>query len=203
MSQNVLYNERLHSPGLLNKEMDVEVGRALRRAREAAGFSQRELARRAGVSNGTVSQIEQDRLSPSIGLLKRVLDGLDVPLARFFADPAEPDHRLFFGEADLVELSSQPGISYRQLGNGLGLESVQILHERYSPGTDTGATPLSHEGEEGGIVITGRLEVTVDGRMRVLKSGDGYYFPSRLPHRFRNPGSDVCEVISACTPPTF
>jgi mannose-6-phosphate isomerase-like protein (cupin superfamily) len=62
---------------------------------------------------------------------------------------------------------------------------------------------LSHEGEEGGMIISGRLEVTVDGQSRVLKAGEGYLFPSVLQHRFRNIGDVPCVVISACTPPTF
>jgi len=37
----------------------------------------------------------------------------------------------------------------------------------------------------------------------VLSVGDAYHFNSRLPHRFRNPGSDVCIIVSACTPPSF
>ena len=68
---------------------------------------------------------------------------------------------------------------------------------------DTGRVPLVHDGEEGGIVISGRLEVTVDGERRILGPGDAYYFESRRPHRFRCIGNKPCEVISACTPPTF
>ena len=68
---------------------------------------------------------------------------------------------------------------------------------------DTGKVPLVHEGEEGGIVLTGRLEVTVDDERRILGPGDAYYFESRRPHRFRCVGPYPCEVISACTPPSF
>ena len=80
---------------------------------------------------------------------------------------------------------------------------LQILKERYEPGADTGRVPLSHEGEEGGIVLSGRLEVTVDAERRILGPGDAYSFDSRRPHRFRCVGPNACEVVSACTPPTF
>ena len=63
--------------------------------------------------------------------------------------------------------------------------SLQILKERYEPGSDTGRVPLTHDGEEGGIVVSGRLEVTVDDERRILDPGDAYYFESRRPHRFR------------------
>ena len=44
---------------------------------------------------------------------------------------------------------------------------------------------------------------TVDDERRILDPGDAYYFESRRPHRFRCVGGKPCEVISACTPPTF
>jgi mannose-6-phosphate isomerase-like protein (cupin superfamily) len=62
---------------------------------------------------------------------------------------------------------------------------------------------LSHRGEEGGIVLKGRVEITVGGNSRVLGPGEAYYFSSSLPHRFRNVGREACEIISASTPPTF
>jgi len=62
---------------------------------------------------------------------------------------------------------------------------------------------LRHEGEEGGVVVRGRVELTIGADSRVLGPGDAYYFTSAIPHRFRNNGSDTCEIISASTPPTF
>ena len=79
----------------------------------------------------------------------------------------------------------------------------ELLSERYEPGADTGRVMLTHEGEEGGVVISGRMELTVGEERRILGPGDAYYFESRRPHRFRCVGPVPCEVISACTPPTF
>ena len=58
-------------------------------------------------------------------------------------------------------------------------------------------------GSDSGIILSGRLEMTVDSERRILGPGDAYYFESRRPHRFRCVGAKACEVISACTPPTF
>ena len=62
---------------------------------------------------------------------------------------------------------------------------------------------LSHDAEEGGVILSGRLEVTVGNKVQVLTAGDAYRFNSRLPHRFRNTGSEDCVIVSACTPPSF
>ncbi|WP_343716991.1 cupin domain-containing protein [Inquilinus sp.] len=202
----------------------MDIGGRLRRLREEHGLSQRELARRAGVSNATVSLIEQNRASPSIGSLKRVLDGLPLSLAAFFALPEGPEDPVFFPAAELTEIAGRPGaagghggsggsgagpggpgglISYRQVGCDLSGRALQILHERLAPGADTGPTALSHAGEEGGVVIRGRVELTVGPRRRILGPGDAYYFQSRLPHRFRVVGEEPAEIVSACTPPSF
>ncbi len=59
-------------------------------------------------------------------------------------------------------------------------KAIQLMHEHYQPGADTGAQMLSHEAEEGGVIIRGKLEVTVGDQVRVLGPGDAYYFDS--PH---------------------
>ena len=56
--------------------MDQEIGRKLKRIRTRRGVSQRQLARVSGVANATISQIEAGRINPTVGLLKKVLDGI-------------------------------------------------------------------------------------------------------------------------------
>ncbi len=81
--------------------------------------------------------------------------------------------------------------------------SIQLLKECYQPGAGTGRHKLTHDGEECGIVLCGRLEVTVGDEVAVLGQGDAYYFKSSLPHQFRNTGNEPCELITACSPPSF
>jgi transcriptional regulator with XRE-family HTH domain len=182
--------------------MSIDIGNRLRHLRTAHNLSQRELARRTGVPNSTISLIESNASNPSVGALKRILDGIPIGLAEFFAFEPERPFQAFYAAAELVEIG-KGAISYRQVGETLFGRSLQILKECYQPGADTGKVPLVHEGEEGGIVLSGRLEVTVDEERRILGPGDAYYFESRRPHRFRCVGPVPCEVISACTPPTF
>ncbi|MDQ2693921.1 MAG: cupin domain-containing protein [Pseudomonadota bacterium] len=177
-----------------------DLGARLRAVRESRGLSQRELARRAGVTNGTISLIEQNKNSPSVASLKKVLDGIPMSLAEFFALDLPPKDKVFFRAADLVELT-RGRVAFRQVGGDLRGRSLQILHERYAPGADTGKTMLRHDSEEGGIVLRGQVEITVGEQRCILGPGDAYYFDSRKPHRFRNVGDEDCEIISACTPP--
>jgi transcriptional regulator with XRE-family HTH domain len=174
----------------------------LREVRDRAGLSQRALAGRAGVTNGMVSLIEKNRSSPSVGTLKKILDVFPMSLAEFFAAGQPEQPAIFFRASELVEIGGG-AISFRQVGSSLQGKALQILHERLQPGADTGVAMLRHEGEEGGVVVRGEVELTVGSATRVLKAGDAYAFKSRIPHRFRNLGSQACEIVSACTPPSF
>jgi transcriptional regulator with XRE-family HTH domain len=182
--------------------VDLDVGGRLRRLRVSQGLSQRQLAKKAGVTNSTISLIEANATNPSVGALKRILDGFPIGLAEFFAFEPERPRQVFYQAEELVEIG-KGAISYRQVGESMFGRALQILKECYQPGADTGKVPLVHEGEEGGVVLTGRLEVTVDDERRILGPGDAYYFESRRPHRFRCVGPNPCEVVSACTPPSF
>ncbi|KQI69433.1 aldehyde dehydrogenase [Loktanella sp. 3ANDIMAR09] len=186
----------------------MDIGERLRQLREKHGLSQRELAARAGLTNGTISLIEKNRTSPSVASLKSLLDAFPVSMGDFFA-PLEDDSppRHFYTADQFTEIAPQddtpgPHVSLRQLGRAAE-HALQILHETYPPGADTGPEALQHTGEEAGIVVRGEIEVTVDGETQILRTGDGYLFDSRLPHRFRNLSDADCVVISACTPPTF
>lgn len=183
----------------------MDIGLKLKTIRKERGLSQRELATRAGLTNGTISLIEQNRTSPSVASLKSLLDAIPISMAEFFSTLEDTDApKVFYKAADFTEIAPAAAgqVSLRQLGNAEH-HALQVLHETYPAGADTGPEFLSHTGEEAGIVIKGRIEVTVDGRVAVLGVGDGYLFDSRLPHRFRNFDDDVCEIISSCTPPSF
>jgi transcriptional regulator with XRE-family HTH domain len=180
----------------------LDVGRRLRELRARHQLSQRALAARAGVTNGMISLVEQNRTSPSVGTLKKILDAFPMSLSEFFAAGPPQPRTIFFRADELVELGGG-AISYRQVGRSLEGKALQLLHERLQPGADTGAAMLMHEGEEGGVVVRGELCLTVGEATRVLRAGDAYAFPSRTPHRFQNLGRSVCEVVSACTPPSF
>jgi transcriptional regulator with XRE-family HTH domain len=178
------------------------IGLRLKTLRTARGFSQRKLAAASGVSNASISLIEHGQTDPSMGLLKRILESLGVSFAEFFASDSLTDGKFFYMKNELSEISSGP-ISYLQVGSDLSNSQLQILYERYQPGADTGQSMLSHDAEEGGIVLQGRLEVTVGDQVQTLSAGDAYRFSSHLPHRFRNTGNEECITVSACTPPSF
>lgn len=177
----------------------IDVGIRLKTLRENLGLSQRELAKRAGVTNSTISLIEQNRVSPSVASLKKVLDGLPIALSAFFAGDDPAPRRVFYTAAEMTDVTFEK-LSYRLVG---GADSnnrrLTVMRELYETGADTGDPGLVYEGEEGGFIISGQIELTVGEETRVLGPGDGYYLDTTLPHRFHNPFPETCELMSAST----
>ncbi|MCV2872614.1 cupin domain-containing protein [Defluviimonas sp. WL0050] len=189
--------------------MDFDTGSRLKEERERLRLSQRQLAALTGVTGGMISMIEQNRTSPSVATLKKILAGLGISLGDFFAGSADAGTKWHFRHEELREITPAAKLGdagarviFRQVGRP-GSSAVQMLHETYAPGADTGPELYSHDAEEAGIVISGQVQVTVGEDTQLLTAGDGYLFNSRTPHRFHNPGPEDCVIVSACTPPTF
>ncbi len=181
---------------------EERLGPRLRGLRQRAGLSQRELARRARVSNGAISTIEADKVSPSVSALRQILSALGLSMGEFFADREPSGEQVVFRAGELTEIAGG-AVSYRQVGANLRGRALQMIHERYRPGAHSGPHLLSHQGEEAGLVVKGRLTLEVDGRRHELGPGDAYCFDSRRPHSFANSGEAELIIVSACTPPTF
>ena len=180
-------------------ENECDVGARIRQLRELYGFSQRELAKRAGMTHGAISQMERNQASPSVGTLRRIIDVFVISFAEFFSDDPLADSRVFYPAEEMLEVGSSD-LSMKMVGRDVEGEPLQLIFQHYSPGSETSFETYSHPGDEGGVVVSGCLQVTIGAETRMLKPGDGYLFHSRLPHRFHNPGPDECVVVIAMTP---
>ncbi|MEM7729092.1 MAG: helix-turn-helix domain-containing protein [Pseudomonadota bacterium] len=180
---------------------DIRIGGRLMAVRKGKGISQRELARRAGLTHGTISLVENGKTSPSVGTLRQILDALGLTLSDFFAADTPPAEDFFFTLETMVDVGSG-GVQLLQLGRSLKGRTLQVLLEFYPPGAETSREPYrANGGEEGAIVVEGEMEVTIGEQVRVLKQYEGYLFPTKLPHKLRNCGPDRCVMVSATTPP--
>jgi len=179
------------------------IGIKLKELRRRRGLPIRELALRSGVSHSSISLIERDQISPSVDTLGAILDALGSTLTGFFSElQSSLPHSPFYPASELVEIGKAEAISYRMIGANHPNREMLMLHETYAVGADSGEA-FSHSAQEAGVVIRGAIEIAVGGQSRVLREGDGYYFDSRLPHRFRNIAKEKSEIVSAITPPTY
>jgi len=93
---------------------------------------------------------------------------------------------------------SRPSVAALQdISEALGIS-------RYEPGASTGDDEYTHDGEEAGLILSGSLELTLDGRLHRLEAGDSFSFKSQLPQRYANPSaSEELVVVWANTPITL
>ena len=182
----------------------MDVGQRLQAIRTLKGLSQRELAKRAGVTNSTISMIEKNSVSPSISSLRKVLGGIPMSMVEFFSVELAPEtpSQIVYKAHELLDISDG-AVTMKLVGKAHSSRAIAFLNEVYPPGADTGDEMLTHEGEETGILLEGRLELVVGYETFVLEAGDSYYFESTRPHRFRNPFDEPARLISAATPANF
>lgn len=184
---------------------EPHVGRHIRDLRKQRGLTLAKLAEAAGVSVAFISLVERDRAQPSVKTLHAISRALGVTISWFFtgsvSDPAKAETPIVRG-AERKKLRFDSGITDELLSPSLDGQ-LELLRSTFAPGATSGGQAYSHSGEEAGIILTGELELTIDGEVFVLKAGDSFGFQSSLPHRYRNISEDPAEVIWAITPPSY
>ncbi|OZG40286.1 transcriptional regulator [Aeromonas sp. A35_P] len=178
------------------------MGERLAATRRRLGLSQRRVAELSGLTHGAICMIEQDKVSPSVASLQKLLSVYELPLSRFFAEEEVASTPSVVIKAEqLIELGSQ-GVSMKLVHNGNNRRQLGFMLETYAPGTDTGGQ-VTHLGEEVGTVLEGSVILTVAGQAYQLSAGDSYVIDTGEPHSFSNPSGQVCRIVSAHTPANF
>lgn len=176
------------------------IGEQLRQRRRIRNLTLAELSQRAKLSVGLLSQIERGITSPSLKSIKSICEALDIPMSWLFdsgtvENPQEKGLVVRRGARRRLDLGTY-GVTKELLSPDLGGE-MQIYLVSIRPGGQSGPETYTHRGEEGGLVLSGTLELTVDGNIVVLYEGDSFRFSSSLPHRFTNPGTTQTSVVWA------
>jgi transcriptional regulator with XRE-family HTH domain len=177
----------------------LAVGARLRSVRELAGLSQRELAKRAGVTNATISLIEQESHAPSLASLHRILNAIPISMAEFFALPTSKENVLFYDKDSLASVT-RGAAQLSVLGSERRDKKMQMFFERYAPGASTGDELIAHDGETAAVIVQGTMELEVDGKTRRIEAGGGFQLLGKHPYRLRNVGRTIAIVVCACTP---
>ncbi|ARD45296.1 cupin domain-containing protein [Colwellia sp. PAMC 21821] len=182
----------------------MDVGKRLKSIRLIRNMSQRELAKKAGVTNSTISMIEKNSVSPSISSLKKVLNGIPISLVEFFTEDnnEEKIQQVVYTSDELMDIGSGD-VHMHLVGKSFPKRQMTFLVETYPENADTGTEMLQNDAEEGGFILEGKIELTVGSEVFILNTNDSYYFDNNKPHRFRNPFSEVCKIVSATTPANF
>jgi transcriptional regulator with XRE-family HTH domain len=185
----------------LGEDFQDGVGQRLRAERESRGVSLRELARRLGISPSALSQIETGRSRPSVGTLYAIVSELELSLDELFGSrraAVEPeDASVVQRHGDRKGLELESGVRWERLTPTPERET-DFLYVVYEVGgaSSREGTHMRHTGREYGIVLSGRLRVTIGfDEEHELGPGDSIAFDSSRPHRLENAGAEPVEAI--------
>lgn len=181
------------------------IGDRLRAERVKAGISQRELARRLGLSASMISQLESGLSKPSVGTLYAIVTELDLSLDRVirgedYEQPRASDEGdevsplVHPDQRQSIDLAS--GVRWEEL-TAASEEGIDFLHATYEVGG--ASTPdqslMRHHGREYGYVMSGRLGIQIGFRVYEVGPGDSIAFDSTRPHRLYNMGDEPVHAI--------
>ncbi|MDF2235164.1 XRE family transcriptional regulator [Albimonas sp. CAU 1670] len=182
------------------------IGQQIRELRRARGLKLAELAAATGRSIGNLSEMERGKSPITIQSLDGIARALDVSLNWFFtgtavAPPEERDVVVRRGARRELNLA-QAGAREELLSPHLA-GTLEMILTTFAPGASTGDAPRRRRGEEGGMVLSGRLELHADGRVHLLEEGDSFQLPGAGEHWCRNPGERDAVVMWVIAPADY
>ena len=158
-------------------------GKRIRKLREGHAWSIESLAEATGQTPDFIQQVEDDALSPPVGFLLRLAKALDVDPGTFLGQEAQVairDRRL---EAYVRRTQNY---SYQTLTEGGEADHLRAFMVTIEPHGAHKPVAYKHEGEEFIFVMAGELELTLDQKAHVLKTGEHIHFNSYIPHRLKS-----------------
>jgi transcriptional regulator with XRE-family HTH domain/quercetin dioxygenase-like cupin family protein len=200
---------------------DTSLSEKLRALRREKNLTLQQVADTAGLSKAFVSQIESGTANPSLVSLKRVAEALGTPLAALFESQpngsvshaeVSPPETGDGGEVRVVRKDRRKRLLFpgRMTPSSLLTPDLQgkleVVLDVLEPGDSSSNEDehgMTHDGEEFGLILQGRYEVTVGGRTFLLEEGDSITYPSRIPHRGRAVGDQGATTLWVITPPSF
>ncbi len=182
--------------------MKTKLGPLLRAIRNSRHLTIKEVALKAGVSSSLLSQIERNRISPSLDTLLQLLEVYGVPPNKFFKD-YETMTRVEIVKKDQRKIYQRKGFKYETLcgeSQAKGSHSFNAFFLELEPGQKRGDTDDGHLGRELGIVISGSAQLIYGGETYDIQKGDTLSFFSQIPHVIKNNGDDLFQAYWIVTP---
>jgi len=188
-----------HGVPLPVRDESARIGAKLKALRQARGLSMEQVAQAVGVNKSFISKLEADAAAPSVATLLRYCDAVGIRPGSLFDPP--PTQLVRRDEAVRIDLGGERMTEY--LISGTGQAEMMALRSVIEPGGGSGAEPYALRSQADLVhVLSGELEITVDGVVHRLGEGDTLTFPPTLPHSWRNPSaSAVTQALWVIVPP--
>ncbi len=178
--------------------MKLAIGEKIKALRLASDLTQEELANRARLTRGFISQLENDQTSINLDSLADILEALGVTLAEFFAD-SQP-HQIVYSPAERVAVEGQGASRFELLVPGSTNRLMNPIFLQLQPGEELKELePMP--GEQFGYVLKGTITLRINGNDNSVPSKHCFYYKADKPHQMANTGEEVAEVLWITSPP--
>jgi len=175
-----------------------KLGQRLRALRKERGLTLAQLGRQVGLSASYLSQVERGVTMPSLPKLTAMARALAVDVRDLFEDERSPHCVVRSGEGRT--LGGTHDFAVELLSADLLGKNILPYRVTCQPGAACDRPP-AYPGEECGLVLKGRLRVTVGEEAFVLETGDSIHYQRHQPHSWQNDGAEECIVLWATSPP--
>lgn len=178
---------------------EMEIGKKIKALRIQKNLTQEELADRAELTKGFISQVERDLTSPSIATLVDILQCLGTDLKTFFND--SEDKQVVFRKGDFFEKKdSELKNTIEWIIPNAQKNMMEPILVTIEPGGST-YPDNPHEGEEFGYVLKGSVEIHLGSQVFKAKKEESFYFIPSHKHYLTSDCGAVLLWVS--TPPSF
>lgn len=179
----------------------MEIGKRIKELRIQMGLTQEELAARAELSKGFISQLERDLTSPSIATLMDILQVLGTDLSDFFAKQEES--QVVFGDIDYFEKLTMDGqMKTEWIIPNAQKNLMEPIRLTLRPGAKT-EPDHPHEGEEFGYVLSGSILLHIGNKVHRADAGESFYFLPHSMHYIEAENQEEAVLIWISSPPNF
>lgn len=185
------------------REQEYRFGEKLKKVRERKNLTLKSLSQAVGVSTSLLSQIENNKVSPSIDTLLAITDELDIDPEYVFRDLKKPRKVKIVRRDERSQMRLQKVI-YEQLSAPIGAEeeyAFEVLELTLAPQAQRGNDEFGHLGREMGIIISGSGRLQYGSQEYELTEGDSVCFSSEMPHLLVNTGEGELKAIWIVSPP--
>jgi transcriptional regulator with XRE-family HTH domain len=178
----------------------MKIGERIRNLRQLSNLTQEELAERANLTKGFISQIERDLTSISLDSLIQILGALDENISDFFQETTQ--EKIIYREKDRVGIEKERIHKFELLVPGSTNRRVEPILLTLRKGEST-PKEKPHEGEEFGYVLRGRINLRFGREVLKLKKGECFYLSAEKEHWVHNTSSKEAVILWISSPPSF
>ena len=177
----------------------MEIGGKIKERRTLLMLTQQELADRCELTKGYISQLENDKVSPSIETLENILEVLGISFQDFFTDSKDPQ---IIYNADEQYVKEFDGYIQTWLVPTSQQHQLEPILVEIEPESET-FHDYPHDGEEFGYVIEGEIVVVYGNTNKVCKKNESFYFVTDKEHYIKNKSKRKAKIVWVSCPPNF